>query len=57
MSRRSSHPAQEIRVESRRAAEEMSALIRKAHAQSLLVTFAGALAGSVLFHVVVAALR
>lgn len=55
--RRASHPAEELRVESRRAAEEMRSLIRRAHAQAALLTFAGAVVGSALFHVIAEALR
>lgn len=55
--RRASHPAHEIRVESRRAAEEISSIIRRAHTQAALLTFAGALLGSVAFHLLAEVLR
>lgn len=54
---RSAHPAQELRVESRRAADEMASVIRRAHVQAALLTFAGSVFGTALFHLVAAVLR
>lgn len=54
---RSAHPAQELRVESRRAADEMASIIRRAHVQAALLTFAGSVFGTALFHILTAVLR
>lgn len=54
---RSAHPAHELRVASRRAAGEMASIIRRAHLQAALLTFAGAAVGTAIFHILTAVLR